>query len=43
MSRLALSMEWIERTLKKEKTAIGDVFLMTVDKDRNYSLIRKES
>lgn len=42
MKRLTLSMEWIERTLKKEKTAIGDVFLMTVDSDRNYSLIRKE-
>jgi len=42
MKRLTLSMEWIERTLKKEKTAIGDVFLMTVDTDRNYSLIRKE-
>ena len=42
MSRLTLSMEWVERTIKKEKTAIGDVFLMTVDKDRNYSLIRKE-
>ncbi len=42
MSRLALSMEWIERMLKKEKTAIGEVFLMTVDSDRNYSLIRKE-
>lgn len=42
MKRLALSMEWIEHTLKKEKTAIGEVFLMTVDTDRNYSLIRKE-
>ena len=42
MERLKLSMEWIERTLKKEKTVIGDVFLMTVDSDRNYSVIRKE-
>ncbi len=42
MKRLSLSMEWIECTLKKEKTAIGDVFLMTVDMNRNYSLIRKE-
>ncbi len=42
MKRLVLSMEWVERTLKKEKTAIGDVFLMTVDSDRKYSLIRKE-
>jgi len=42
MERLKLSMEWIERTLKKEKTVIGDVFLMTVDSDRNYSVIRKD-
>ena len=42
MKRLAISMEWIERTMKKEKTAIRDVFLLTVDSDRNYSLIRKE-
>ena len=42
MIRLAVSIEWIERTLKKEKTAIKDVFLMTVDSDRNYSVIRKE-
>lgn len=42
MQRLTLSMEWVERTLKKEKTAIGDVFLMTVDCNRTYSLVRKE-
>ena len=36
------AMNRLARTLKKEKTAIGDVFLMTVDSDRNYSLIRKE-
>lgn len=42
MDRLMLTEEWIESTLKKEKTTVKDVFLMTVDDDRNYSLIEKE-
>ena len=42
MSRLKLSEEWVERTLKKEKTDIGNVFLMTVSTDRKYSVIKKE-
>lgn len=42
MVRLSLTQEWVERTLKKEKTAIKDVFLMTVDPDRKYSVVKKE-
>lgn len=42
MERLSLTEEWAENILKKEKTAVKDVFLMTVDDDRNYSLIEKE-
>ena len=42
MKRLELTEEWTENILKKEKTAVKDVFLMTVDNDRNYSLIEKE-
>lgn len=42
MNRLMLTEEWVENTLKKEKTTVKDVFLMTVDDDRNYSLIEKE-
>lgn len=43
MARLRLSEEWIEHILKKEKTSVEDVFLMTVDPDRKYSVIKKES
>ncbi|MCM1024628.1 MAG: DUF421 domain-containing protein [Prevotella sp.] len=42
MERLSLTEDWTENILKKEKTAVKDVFLMTVDGDRNYSLIEKE-
>lgn len=42
VKRLALTDEWIERTMKKEKTAVRNVFLMTVDPDRKYSVIKKE-
>ncbi len=42
MSRLGLTAEWAENILKKEKTSIKDVFLMTVDSDRNYTFINKE-
>lgn len=42
MERLAIADEWIENIMKKEKTAVKEVFLMTVDDDRNYTLIGKE-
>ena len=31
-----------KETMKKEKTAVRNVFLMTVDPDRKYSVIKKE-
>lgn len=42
MIRLKLSDEWVIRTLKKEKTVIKNIFLMTVDSNRKYSVIKKE-
>lgn len=42
MNRIGITEEWIESILRKEKTAIKDVFLMTVDDDRKYSVIKKE-
>lgn len=42
MDRLGLTEEWVENILKKEKTAIKEVFLMTVDPDRSYSITEKE-
>ncbi len=42
MRRLGITEEWTEAVLKKEKTAVKDVFLMTVDPDRNYYIIKKE-
>ncbi len=42
MERLGLTAEWTENILKKEKTAVKEVFLMTADPDRSYSIIKKE-
>ncbi len=42
MNRLGLTEEWTENILKKEKTAVKEVFLMTADSDRSYSIIKKE-
>ncbi len=42
MDRLGITEEWTENILKKEKTAVKEVFLMTADPDRSYSIIKKE-
>ncbi len=42
MNRLGITEEWTEKILKKEKTAVKEVFLMTADPDRSYSIIKKE-
>ncbi len=42
MARLCLTEKWVEHMLKKEKTVLRNVFLLTVDPDRKYSLIKKE-
>lgn len=41
MARLGIDSAWVEKMLKKEKTAIGKVFLMTASKNGKYSVVRK--
>lgn len=41
MSRLGVDSAWVDSVLKKEKTAIGKVFLMTASKNGGYSVVRK--
>lgn len=33
---------YIQKVLKKESTALSDVFIMTMDKNGNYNIIKKE-
>ncbi|MGN0554043.1 MAG: DUF421 domain-containing protein [Oscillospiraceae bacterium] len=40
LKRTEKSKEYLEKILQKEKTGLSDVFLMTLDGDGNYSLIR---
>lgn len=42
MSRLGVDAAWVDNALKKEKTAIGKVFLMTASKNGGYSVVRKD-
>lgn len=42
MDRLCITRQWVENTLKKEKTAVKNVFIMTVSPDKKYSVIKKE-
>ena len=39
---LKLKKNWLESTLKKEQCRAEDVFIMTADEDKNYTLIRRE-
>ena len=41
MTRLGIDSAWVEKMLKKEKTVIGKVFLMTASKNGKYSVVRK--
>ena len=34
--------QWVKKTLKKEKTTINEVFLLTLDPYGNYTLVKKE-
>lgn len=34
--------QWIKKTLKKEKTTMNEVFLLTLDPYGNYTLVKKE-
>lgn len=40
---LKLKMSWLESTLKSEQCRAEDVFIMTADEDKNYTLIRREN
>lgn len=42
LQRTEKSREYLEKILKKEKTVLSAVFLMTLDSDGNYSLIRND-
>lgn len=42
MARLGIDENWIEKKLKKEKTAIGNVFLMTASANGKYSVVLKD-
>jgi len=35
--------EWVEGVLKKEKTKLSDVFLMTADKSKQYYIVKKDN
>ena len=37
-----LGTNWLDETLKNENIALKDVFLMTADKYKNYTIIKKE-
>lgn len=37
-----LSMDWVNSIIKKNKTSIKDVFIMTVNKDKDYYLVKDE-
>lgn len=41
MKRLDVTEQWLENTLKREKTDIKNVFIMTVSPDKKYSIIPK--
>ena len=38
---IGIEKEWVEQLLKRKNLTENDVFLLTVDKDRNYTLIKK--
>ena len=37
-----LGTNWLDETLKNENISLKDVFLMTADKFKNYTIIKKE-
>ncbi len=41
MERLSVSSEWIDNTLRRERTSVKNVFMMTVSPDKKYSIILK--
>ena len=41
-SLFGVDRDWIERMLKKQSISLNDVFLMTVNKDKEFNIIKKE-
>lgn len=39
---LGIEKEWLEEILKKEKIRSEDIFIMTADRSRKYTIIKKE-
>ena len=37
-----LNQKWVQETLKKEKTKLSDVFIMTANKSKEFNIIKKE-
>lgn len=41
-SKINADRKWLDGVLKKEKLSIEDIFIMTCDRQKNYTLIKKE-
>ncbi len=41
-SKINADRKWLDGVLKKEKLSIDDIFIMTCDRQKNYTLIKKE-
>lgn len=42
LNKYNISKNWLDRILKKQKTSIKEIFLMTVDSDLKYYIVKKE-
>ena len=41
LDRIGKDAKWLDRVLKKQKTSVKDVFLMTADRNGSFNIIRK--
>ncbi len=42
MSIFGITQSWVNKTLKKNRVEVKDVFIMTVNSERSYNIIKKE-
>lgn len=42
LSTLNITKEWIENTIKENNLTLKDIFIMTVDEEKNYHIIKKQ-
>ena len=42
LKECGINQKWLQTVLRKNSCKIADVFLMTADQDKNYTLIKKE-